>query len=101
MARLPINIAYLRSPLTNRSLTILIGIIVLFFVILLLMNPPKVHYFNRAKVHEGQMCYSLSKNPDKIGYFEDITESGPKVNSAIFFHQTSCGIDGLARLHVR
>lgn len=96
-------IAYLRAPIHNRNLIILLIIFVLLFLLSLLLSRSNLNRFNRNKIRERKKCYQINKSINEIKFFEDITETAhqPDANQAIFFHDTSCTANGLAHLHVR
>lgn len=56
---------------------------------------------------EPQKCFTLSENHlpaiGAINVLEDISESEtkPKLGKSIFFHETSCGRNGIVRLNAR
>lgn len=102
MVRLTTN-AYLRSPIHNRNLIILLIIFVLLFLFSSLLSRSNLNFFNRNKIREGKKCYQINKSINDIKFFKDITETvdQPDPNEAIFFHDTSCTTNGLAHLHVR
>lgn len=103
MAKIPINIAYVRLPVSHRLCSTLIAVIILMMFYLIIMHPPKVNFFNMDKVRQGKKCYHLTNPSKNITLFEDITEAKvqPETDKAIFFHETSCSYDGRARLLIR